>query len=225
MTVTEIEAVFKRHSVRSYLDRRIDPGTGDSLRAVLSDCNRKSGLHLQYLPEAGNAFGRLLSRVMGLASAPSLIACVGKDGEDLEEKIGYYGERAVLAAQTLGLNTCWAGTFSGKNVLCDVGEGERLVIVIAVGYGRDQGRARRSKSADRVSSAKGERPAWFDRGVEMALLAPTAIDQQNFEFVLGEDGTVRSLDRGGPFSRVDLGIVRYHFDLARKEAGLDALWG
>ncbi|MCR5408983.1 MAG: hypothetical protein K6E61_07775, partial [Bacteroidales bacterium] len=76
-----------------------------------------------------------------------------------------------------------------------------------------------------VCSAAGESPDWFRRGVELALLAPTAINQQKFEFILDAGGRVESADRRGPFSRVDLGIVRYHFDLARKEAGLGALWG
>ena len=45
----------------------------------------------------------------------------------------------------------------------------------------------------------------------MALLAPTAIDQQSFEISLREDGSVDFTDKGGPFSKVDLGIVRYNF--------------
>ena len=30
-------------------------------------------------------------------------------GRELEEKVGYYGEKIVILAQSLGLNTCWAG--------------------------------------------------------------------------------------------------------------------
>ncbi len=222
--MTEIEAVFARHSVRAYLDKKIEKDRAEALDALIREVNAQSGLHLQFLPDAGGTFGRLLSRVMGLAGAPSVIACVGRDGPSLEERIGYWGERVVLYAQALGLNTCWAGTFSADNVPCAVGEGERLVIVIAVGYGRDGGRPHRSKASDRVSSAPADCPAWFRRGVELALAAPTAINQQKFEFILESGGSVRSLDHPGPFSRVDLGIVRYHFDLARREAGLDALW-
>ncbi len=32
---------------------------------------------------------------------------IGKKGPTLEESCGYYGERLVLLAQQLGLNTCW----------------------------------------------------------------------------------------------------------------------
>lgn len=48
---------------------------------------------------------------------------------------------------------------------------------------------------------------------EMALLAPTAINQQRFEISLQEDGGVIFGDKGGPFSKVDLGIVKYHFEV------------
>ena len=134
--MTEIEAVYARHSVRAFLDKKIDVETAKKLEESIEGCNAASGLRLQFLPDAGNTFGRLLSRVMGLGSAPAVIACVGKDGPGLEERIGYWGERAVLAAQSLGLNTCWAGTFSPKGVPCGIAPGERLVIVIAVGYGK-----------------------------------------------------------------------------------------
>ena len=51
---------------------------------------------------------------MGLGSAPSVIACVGKDDDTLDQRVGYYGEKLVLELQKMGLNTCWAGTFNRK---------------------------------------------------------------------------------------------------------------
>lgn len=59
----------------------------------------------------------------------------------------------------------------------------------------------------------GDNPDWFNYGVEMALLAPTAINQQKFEIKLNEDGSVSFKDKGGPYSKVDLGIVKYHFEI------------
>ena len=41
-------------------------------------------------------------------------------------KCGYFGEKIVLLAQRLGLNSCWVGgTFSRKRTRCDVGAGEK----------------------------------------------------------------------------------------------------
>ena len=43
-------------------------------------------------------------------------------------------------------------------------------------------------------------PDWFRAGVEMALLAPTAINQQRFEIILNEDETVSFKDKGVQFN-------------------------
>ena len=217
--MTEIEAIRVRHSVRAYQSRSIEPEKISQLRALIDEANAEAGLHLQLIEDAGKTFDRLLSRAMGLGSAPSVIACVGPDDATLDERIGYYGERIVLAAQCMGLNTCWAGTFNRTGVPAQVNEGERLVIVIAIGYGETQGKPRKSKTPEQVSRTQGKRPEWFDLGVELALLAPTAIDQQSFEIILHEDGTVDIVDRGGPFSKVDLGIVKYHFAVGRSYSG------
>lgn len=71
----------------------------------------------------------------------------------------------------------------------------------------------KSKSAGQVSVVEGERPEWFEKGVEAALLAPTAINQQKFQIKLAADGNVTFVDRGGVLSQVDLGIVKYHFEV------------
>ena len=124
--MTELEALYVRHSVRSYLDKAIEPEKIRKLQELIDLCNAEGRLHLQFLADAGGTFNRLLNRMAGLGSAPSVIACIGQDDGTLEDRVGYYGERIVLLAQQLGLNTCWAGTFNAKNVKAEIGPGERL---------------------------------------------------------------------------------------------------
>ena len=100
-----------------------------------------------------------------------------------------------------------------KNYKPAVRDGEKLVISIAIGYGADSGKPHKAKDMEQVIDAKGDRPLWFNKGVEMALLAPTAINQQKFEIGLNDDGAVTFTDKGGPYSKVDLGIVKYHFEV------------
>ena len=45
-----------------------------------------------------------------------------------------------------------------------------------------------------------------------AMLAPTAMNQQKFCLSLSE-GAVKAENLGGFYSKVDLGIVQYHFEL------------
>lgn len=209
----EIDAIKNRHSVRKYLNRKIEQEKIDKLNEMISTCNKEGNLNLQFLSDAGSTYNKFFSKAMGLGTAPSVIACVGPDDDTLEERVGYYGEKIVLFAQTLGLNTCWTGMFNPKATPANIGNGERLVIVIAIGYGENQGKERKSKTYDQVISGNDDKPDWFKFGVEMALLAPTAINQQKFEIKLNEDGSVSFTDKGGIHSKTDLGIVKYHFEV------------
>ena len=216
--MSEIDAIKERHSVRNYEAKKIEADKVEKIRAKIEELNKEGNLHLQFMEDAGKTYNKLFNKVAGLGSAPSVIACVGIDDETLEQRVGYYGEKLVLFIQELGLNTCWAGTFNQKNIGAEVKDNEKLVISIAVGYGKDEGKPHKSKSPEQVIEAKGDRPYWFNKGVDMALLAPTAINQQKFVIRLNEDESVDFVDKGGIFSQVDLGIVMCHFEIgAEKE--------
>ena len=213
-----IDAIKDRHSVRNYRPDRIEDSKVEKIRQMIDELNKEGNLHLQFIENAGNTYNKLLNRAMGLGSAPSVIACVGADDETLDQRVGYFGERLVLELQEMGLNTCWAGTFNRKTIPAEVGGGERLVISIAVGYGKDHGKPHKSKSAEQVIVAEGERPYWFNRGVEMALLAPTAVNQQKFQIRLNADNSVDIVDKGGVLSQVDVGIVIRHFEIGSEKS-------
>lgn len=92
-----------------------------------------------------------------------------------------------------------------------VESGEKLCVVIALGYGENNGVAHKSKDIASVSNASSDTPEWFNRGVEAALLAPTAMNGQKFKFIYS-DGKVDVKCGVGFYTKVDLGIVKYHFD-------------
>ena len=104
-----------------------------------------------------------------------------------------------------------------------MGAGERYALAIALGYGERPGAPHPTKPAERLCRVPGEPPAWFIAGVEAARLAPTALNQQRFRFELFGDGrTVRA--RALPAlscGRVDLGIVRLHFELGANAVSRD----
>ena len=138
---------------------------------------------------------------------------IGKKTSDLEEKCGYYGEWLVLLAQQLGLNTCWvAMTYSKIKSAFVINPGEKLCIVIALGYGENQGVPHKSKPGSSVMKADGVTPEWFKKGIDAALLAPTAMNQQKFQFTLKENRVLAKAGIGF-YSKIDLGIVKYHFEI------------
>ena len=211
------EAVKNRHAVRSYKDVAIESEKTADLQTLISECNKESGLNIQLVLNEPKAFDSLMAHYGKFSGVKNYIALVGKKGADTEEKIGYYGEKIVLRAQQLGLNTCWvAMTFKKITTAFTVNKGEKLFMVISLGYGEVQGNPHNSKPAEKVSSSKCEStPEWFIRGVQSALLAPTAMNQQKFNFTLESDGkTVSAKSGSGFYTKTDLGIAKLHFEIA-----------
>ena len=207
-----LEAMQRRHSVRQYTDRPIPSKVREILQREIDQCNRESGLHLQLVCDEPAAFSGAMARYGRFTGVQNYIAVVGAKSPDLDERAGFYGERLVLLAQQLGLNTCWVAlTFSKRKARFTLGEGEKLVLVIALGYGATQGAPHRSKPLSQLTRCDGGMPDWFRRGAEAAALAPTAVNQQKFLLELTGDRTVRATALRGGYARLDLGIVKYHF--------------
>lgn len=213
------EAMQARHSVRQYREEALRKEDAALLREEIEACNAESGLHIQLVCGEPKAFSGLLARYGKFSGVTNYIALVGKKGPDLSETCGYFGERIVLRAQQIGLNTCWvAMTYSKVSSAFSAGEGEKLCAVIAVGYGKTQGGGHRVKSVREVTEGEPPFPEWFVSGVEAALLAPTAMNQQKFRFAL-QGNRVSATAGSGFYTKLDLGIVKYHFAMG---AGADA---
>ena len=209
-----VEAMGVRHSVRSYTDRRIEGEVRAKLESYIAQCNAASGLHIQLVCDEPKAFSGMLAHYGKFSGVRNYIALAGRKSAGLDEECGYWGEKVVLFAQTLGLNTCWAAlTYSKGKVSCKLDDGEVLRLVIAIGYGVDGGKAHASKSREDVMKLTGAADQWFLDGVDAALLAPSAMNQQKFTFILEDGGKVRAQAGLGFYSRIDLGIAKCHFEL------------
>lgn len=208
-----LEAMEKRHSVRSFEDKKIEGAVKAKLLEIIKECNKESGLNMQLVLDEPQAFDSFMAHYGKFSGVKNYIAIIGRKSDNLEETCGYYGEKVVLHAQQLGLNTCWvAMTYSKTKGAFKIREGEKLCCVIAIGYGNTQGVPHKSKAVEKVSKVNGNIPDWFRKGIEAALLAPTAVNQQKFQFVL-DGNKVSAKARMGFYSKIDLGIVKYHFEI------------
>ncbi len=207
------EAMRHRHSVRSYTTKKIDGKMKEDLTNYIQQCNRDGGLNMQLVLDEPRAFSGFMAHYGKFTGVRNYIAVIGPKGPELEEKCGYYGEKIVLYAQQLGLNTCWVAlTYSKIKGAFRVEAGEKLVLVIAIGYGAAHGAAHKSKSPESVSNVCAASPEWFKKGVAAALLAPTAVNQQNFNLSLNGNRVTAIAGRGF-YTKIDLGIVKYHFEI------------
>ncbi len=219
--MTLAEAIALRHSVRRYISRPLSAGQMDALRQSISRINSDGSLHFQLVTEEPKAFKGLLA-YGSFSGVENYIIVAGKNAPDLDGKAGYFGEQLVLEAQTMGLNTCWAG-LSYRKVpgTFTLNSDEKIIAYIALGYGESQGKNHKRKTVSQVSNYADGMPEWFLNGVEAALLAPTAVNQQKFYFdYLGTDpNTEKGIVRAKTvfslvgYTKVDLGIARLHFEI------------
>ena len=225
--MTLLEAIQARHSVRKYTDEPIPEEDLAVLRSKVWEVNKEAGLHVQLVTDEPKAFGgfKSTSGVLSYGAftgVKNYFVMAGEKGDDLDEKVGYWGEQLVLLAQTLGLNTCWVGlSYSKIPGTYELENDEKIACYISLGYGQTQGRAHKSKAAREISNASDLTPKWFNRGVDVALLAPTAVNQQKFfieylgfrDFSKLPKVTARPLFSMVGYSKIDLGIVKYHFEI------------
>ena len=210
-----MEAIDARHSVRAYKGTPIPQDVRDQLDSFVSECNEESGLNITVEYDDPEGFDSRLAHYGSFSNVANYIVLKGSKSALFDFICGYYGEKIVLQAQQLGLNTCWAAmTFNKKKVKQLVPKGESLCMVISLGYGESQGHPHKGKSMYDVIDLKGGMPEWFVAGVESALKAPTAMNQQKFCFMLEDDEPSVKVKGIGPYTKVDLGIVAYHFEAA-----------
>lgn len=207
-----LEVMKARHSVRQYSGKKIESGTRETLAALVSECNRESGLNIQIIFDEPKCFDSMMAHYGKFSGVENYIALVGKKDAALDEKAGYYGEKLVLKAQELGLNTCWVAMTHGKST-AKIEKGEKLACIIALGYGTTQGVTHKSKPVEQLCNGTPDMPDWFSKGMEAALLAPTAMNQQKF-YITFENEKVSARAGKGFYTKMDLGIVKYHFEAA-----------
>lgn len=222
------EAIEARHSVRAYREEPLQEEIVRLLQEKIAQLNREGHLHIQLVLNEPKAFRGPLARYGKFSGVSNYLVMAGRKAGDLDERVGYYGEQLVLYAQMLGLNTCWVGvSYSKVPGTYVLEEGEKIACYIAVGYGETQGSAHKGKTAAQVSNVSDETPSWFLKGVEAALLAPTAVNQQKFSFEYsGMNGGRHQVTASKGFSMVgytqmDLGIARCHFEIGAGKENFD----
>lgn len=202
-----LDLMKERHSVRQYSDKKIEGDVKTKLDTYVASINEESGLSMQIFYNEPNCFNSMLAHYGKFSNVKNYIAIVGKKEE--QEKSGYYGEKLVLKCQELGLNTCWVALTHGK-VNVQTKPQQKLLILIALGYGTNTGVAHKSKPIKELCKEDAY-PEWFMKGMEAVILAPTAMNQQKFLFEM-KNGQVYVKALRGFYSKIDLGIVKYHFE-------------
>lgn len=218
--MTILEAIEARHSVRAYKEQPLTEDVVRVLEEKIECYNQEGKLHIQLVTNEPKAFKGTLAKYGKFKNVSNYLVMAGKKSDDLDERVGYYGEHLVLLAQMLGLNTCWVGlSYSKVPGTFVLANDEKIACYIALGYGETQGTSHKVKTIEQVSNVSDITPSWFKRGVQAALYAPTAINQQKFyfEYVRVENNQHKVLAKKGfslvGYTHMDLGIAKCHFEI------------
>lgn len=224
MTRSElISAIETRHSVRNYLeDKKIEDVKIRQIKDAVDKANNECGdLAFRVVLDEPKAFGGRWASYGNFHGVNNYLVIAAKQGKRLDVMCGIKGEEIVLLMQHLGLNTCWVGlTYKKIEGAFSLQEDDAIRCVIAFGYGKDTaGRSHKRKSPEQVSNVSAESPEWFQEGVRLALLAPTAVNQQKFFFEYNNDTSVTATARFSlvGYSRIDLGIAITHLKVANPD--------
>lgn len=239
--LTEYEALEKRVSVRAYAKRAVEPEVLRELKELIDEINASAGLHFQLVDtEGANVPAVKLSGAMFSGTVSTCALLVGPEDEIGGEMVGYFGEKLVLRAVSLGLGTCWvAGTYDKSSVNPNISEGEKLWGVIPLGFAAEKVplKQRTIRAAIRRKDRKLEEfiesdhglstlPRWVMSGVEAVKAGPSAVNQQPVNIVY-KDGLVTARlwkEKKNDMMYNDLGIAKYQFQVGAEHAGVLGFW-
>lgn len=214
------EAIIKRRGIKKYTTEPLASNAVEKLKAAINEYNQHSGLNIRLCLNDPRPFASV--KTIGFKNVHNYLAFIGnKSDKQLAEKCGYFGEKLILLAKSLGIDSRWVAATYKKSAVENVLENEELVLVATLGYGAEEKAPHKSKPLEKLyRNLTDERiPEWFINGVSAAQAAPTALNQQAFCFELLSNKTVRLQMGKGAYTTVDEGILRCHFEIgANSEA-------
>jgi len=205
------EAMQKRHMVRKYTDKPLSDEIIAKINERIELNNKTYNLNMKLMINNSKGVSSIMKLIMA-KGVNNFIILAGDVSGNLDERLGYSGADIMLYAQTLGLNTWWVGGTFNRSVSRYV-DNKKVTGIIAIGYGQTQGVPHKSKNVEDVSKYEGTIiPPWFISGVDGALLAPTALNKQDF-MLIGNGNRVKIECSNGIFTGSNVGLIKYHFEL------------
>jgi nitroreductase len=237
------QAIFQRHSRRTYADRLPEEDKIARLEWVCREFKPFPGARAEFVRRRPNlVFKGLIGSYGRVTGAPHYAAFIGDmSSPNAQEITGFIGEGIILEATALGLNTCWVGGFFRPERVrehIELAENEEILSVTPVGYAVERKdsaeklitgfiRSYQRKPVSELIEGTIQSP-WMGKALEAAHLAPSAINRQPWRFRFEERAIVVSVDSSwssSPISkRLDCGIAMLHLELGARAAGIHGQW-
>jgi hypothetical protein len=248
-----IDNIKTRVSTRTFDERAIQGETLRKFEAYLDEINRSTKINARFILAQGIGSGEKKLGTYGVISGAHtyIIGLIDKSESDAAT-FGYHFEEIVLAANDIGLHTCWlGGTFKKSDFEAKLAmkDDEQIAIISPLGYKKDKQRMLETAMRGLVGANK--RKPWqelffdetlevsLDEGkakqyavpIEMVRLGPSASNKQPWRIVRKADCYHFYLSRTKGYGGLafdmqlnDVGIAMCHFELSAMELGLKGSW-
>jgi len=237
------KAIFHRISRRSFGPKDLEPEERSSLREFCQDFRPFSGVRAELsVGSSDRVFKGAIGSYGKITGAQAFIAFIGNTKDpNVNEKIGYFGEGIILEVTARGFDTCWVGGYFNPKIVAGVlgiKKGERVYAVTPVGHALEEFSSQEKlmrrfiKAHKRVSMEelvtgieREQWPKWIEEALEGARVAPSAHNNQPWEFNVSSKGITISIskERGKlkQFNRMDCGIALLHIQLGALNVGVN----
>ncbi len=241
------DAIEIRHSSRTFTAQPLSEDLCKSMEQFLDYVNNGiEGVRAVFVRDGGNKVVQSIIGSYGLIKGVRSYIAFIADQKDIKfpEKIGYLGEMCVLEATAKGLQTCWiSGTFKPQTVekQIRIAPNEKVIAITPLGYTRGKKSivekimkkatgSQQRKSVEELcpEGYKQSYPKWIKDSIELARVAPSAVNKQPWRFIIGENNDnikIRINDsRNVERKRLDCGIAMLHIEIGALSNGIEGEW-
>ncbi|WP_434796281.1 nitroreductase family protein [Terrisporobacter vanillatitrophus] len=178
-----------------------------------------------------------------LIQAPNYIIILSDVKEGYIENSGYIGERLILKASAMGIDSCWITFKDNKSIKekLNISSDKEVTAIIALGYEDDRNSKKKSTSdrlgveeivfmdewGNNASVTELEERSLLD-AFSYARMAPSSLNRQPWRFII-HGGKVILAVKTGDFSSdyegsIDTGIAMLYFSLIIDTTMFDSKW-
>ena len=215
------ETIQKRKSRRVFSKKQLSEALLQKIEEKIRKIDVKYDVNIELIEDGSKAFASFGKSYGLFKNVRSLILLKGNPGmRHFREKMGYYGEKLLLFAESLGLDTCWVGgTFDRESF--SYPEEEHIQAVILLGYAGESGirekllssLLHKKKPWEACIEGDSPYPKWVKEGMEAVALAPSALNKQKPFFPHLNGILPATVKNDFEMDMVDLGIAKLHFEL------------
>ena len=240
--------ILNRKSVREFKDTSIDPKYFNEIKEYMNNSKKllpeiEVEIRMYDFKDCYENINQLAGYNGYLIKAPNYIILLSDVKNGYIENSGYVGERLILKARDLGIDSCWITFKDSKSIKekLNISSDKEVTAIIALGY-EDNKNAKNKSTSDRLSveeivfmdewgnnaSVTGLEERYLLDAFSYARMAPSSFNRQPWRFII--DGgkvilAVKTDDFSSDYeSSIDTGIAMLYFSLIIDTTMFDLTW-